>query len=44
MQSIYVFLHITKVADFRLKNAGVRETQRVCHVMYIFFGSSLCKV
>ena len=44
MQSISVFLDITKVADFRWKNADDSRTQGVCHVIYIFFGSSLGKV
>ena len=35
MQSISVFLDITKVADFRLKNADVSATQGVCHVINI---------
>ena len=39
-----VFLYITKVADFALKNAGFNKTQRVCHVIFIVFGSSLGKV
>ena len=44
MWSISVFLDITKIADFRLKNADVNRTQGVWHVIYIFFGSSLVKV
>ena len=44
MQSISVFLDITKVADFRSKNADLSRTQGVCHVIYILFGSSLDKV
>ena len=44
MQSISVFLDITKVADFRLKNADVSRTQGVCHVIYIFSGSYLGNV
>ena len=44
MQSIPVFLDITKYADFRRKNAYVSKTQGVCHVTDIFFGSSLGKV
>ena len=35
VQSIYVFLDITKVADFRWKNADVSRTQEVYHVVYI---------
>ena len=44
MQSIYVFLDIAKFADFRLKNADVSRNQGVCHVIHIFFRSSLGKV
>ena len=44
MQSVSVFLDITKFADFWLKNADVSRTQRVYHMIYIFFGSSLGKV
>ena len=44
MQSIPVFPDITKIADFRWKNADVSRTQGVCHVIHIFFGSSLGKV
>ena len=39
-----VFLDISKFADFRLKNADVSRTQGVCHVIHIFFESSLGKV
>ena len=44
MQSIFVFLDITKVADFWWKNADVSRTQELCRVIYIFFGSSLGRV
>ena len=44
VQSMSVFLDITKFADFRWKNADVSRTQGVCHVIHIFFGSSLGKV
>ena len=44
MQSVYVFLDVRKVAGFRLTNNDVRRTQGVRHVIYIFFGSFLCKV
>ena len=44
MQSITVLLDITKVPDFRWKNADVSENQEVCHGSHIFFGSSLGKV
>ena len=37
MQSISVFLEITKVTDFRCKIADVSRTQGVCHVNYILF-------
>ena len=40
MQSISVFLDTAKSADFRCKNDDVSRTQGVCHVIYIFFGSS----
>ena len=40
MQSISVFLGIAKFADFWWKNADVIRTQVVCHVIYIFSGSS----
>ena len=43
MQSLSVFLDITEFADFRLKNADASRTQLVCHIIYIFFGSSLGK-
>ena len=44
MQSISVFLDITEFADFLWKNADVSRTQGVCHVIHIFFGSSLGRV
>ena len=44
MQSMFVFLDITKFADFRGKNADVSRTQGVCHVIHMFFGSYLSKV
>ena len=44
IQSISVFLDITKFADFRGKNADVSRTKGVHHVIHIFFGSSLGKV
>ena len=44
MQSIPVFPNITKIANFWLKNADVSRTQGVCHVIYVFFESSLGKV
>ena len=33
-----------KVADFQWKNADACRTQEVCHVIYVFFGSSSSKV
>ena len=44
MQSIPVFPDILKIANIRSKNADVSRTQGMCHVIYIFFGSSLGKV
>ena len=44
MQSISVFPDIVKFADFWWKNVDVSRTQVVCHVIYVFFGSSLGKV
>ena len=44
MESVPVFLNITKVADFCSKNAEINRTQGACHGIYIFFGSSLGKV
>ena len=44
MQSISVFLDIVKFADFQRKNVDVSKTQGVCHVIHIFFGSSLVKI
>ena len=42
--AISVFFDITKVSDFRCKNADVSTTQEMCHVIYIFFGSALGKI
>ena len=44
MQSISVFLDITRFAHFWWKNADVSRTQGFCHVIHIFFGSSFDKV
>ena len=44
MKYLSVFLDITKSTDFRWKNADVSRTQKVCHVIYLFDGSSLGKV
>ena len=43
-QKIYVFLGKAKFADFRWKIADVSRTPEVCHVIHIFFASSLGKV
>ena len=37
---ILVFLYIAKIADFWSKHADFSKTQGVCHVIYIFYGSS----
>ena len=44
MQSISVFLDITKVADFPWKSADVSRTQKEFHMIYIFFVFLLGKV
>ena len=44
MESLSVFLDVTKLADFRRKNADVGKNQGVCHVIYIIFASSSGKV
>ena len=44
VQSLSVFLDIAKLADLQSKNADVSRTQQLCHVIDIFFGSSLVKV
>ena len=44
MQFISVFPDITKAAGSRWKNADISRTQKLCHVIYIFFGSSLGKL
>ena len=36
MQSVSVFLDITKLANFWLKNANISRIQGVCHMIYIF--------
>ena len=36
MQSISVFLDVTKFADFWWKRADVSRTQMMYHVIYIF--------
>ena len=44
MQSMSVFLDIAKFAGFWWKGADVSKTERLCHVIHIFFGSTLGKV
>ena len=39
-----VCLYFLYFSDFQGKNADVSRTQVVCHVIHIFFGSSLGKV
>ena len=41
MKSTSVLFCITNVANFHGKNADVSRTHWVCHVIYIYFGSSL---
>ena len=41
MQSISLFLDTVKFADFQSKNADDSKTQGVCHVIHVFFKSSL---
>ena len=43
LYTIFVFPDITKTADFRWKNVDVSRIQRACHVIYVFFRSSLGK-
>ena len=44
MQPISLFPEITKLADFRWKNADVSRTHEGNQVIYIFSGSSLGKI
>ena len=44
MQSIYVFLDVTKVADFRWKNPDFSKTEGVFHVIHTFIWAALSKV
>ena len=44
MQSIPVFPDILKFANLEGKMLDVSRTQVVCHVISVFFGSSLGKV
>ena len=41
IQSISVFLHVTKFTDFRWKNADVSRSQGVSYVIHMILGSSL---
>ena len=43
MQFIFVFLDITKASDFWRKKADV-STERVGHMIYMFFKSTLDKI
>ena len=43
MQTISVFFDIAKFDNFQLKNTDVSKTQRLFHVIIIFFVSSLGK-
>ena len=45
ISAIYICIFdITKSVDFRWKNADVSRTQKMCHVIYVYFESSLGKV
>ena len=44
MQSVSLFLDVTKFADFQWKNADFSKTKEVCHMNHIFFESSLGNV
>ena len=44
MQSVSAFLDIIKFADSWWINADIGKNQGVCHVIYIFFESSLGKL
>ena len=44
MQSIPVFPDIQKIADFQRRDTDASRTQVMCHVICIFFGSSIGKV
>ena len=39
-----LFPDIAKFADFQRKNTDASRIQSLCHVIHIFFGSSLGKV
>ena len=38
------FMMQPRVADFWWKNGNISRTQDICHMIYIFFGSSQGKV
>ena len=44
MQPISAFLDVTKITDFWWKNSNVSRTEGLCHMIYMFFESSLGKV
>ena len=44
MQSIVAFPDVLKIADSRWKNADISRIQGACHVIYVFYGSSLGNV
>ena len=44
IQVIFTFLDIIKIIDFQWKNTDVNKTKGLCHVIYIFFRSSLGKL
>ena len=44
MQTITVFLDVTKITDLQWKNVDVSRTQVLFHMIYMFFGSSLGKI
>ena len=44
METISVFPVVKKFAGLRWKKTGVSRTQGVCHVIHIYFVSSLDKV
>ena len=44
MQSMSVFLDMTKIGNFCWKNADISRNQGLCHVTYMIFGSCLGNV
>ena len=40
MQSVYVFIFITKIADFQCKNVDVSRTHELRQVIYLYFFKS----